>query len=76
MFCNQTGQEKDRDMNTYFIEKQKAINTQLNVKSEAFIRVLIKIQVLWDVTPYSLLHNYLDYLNLNMVAKYGTPNLC
>jgi len=30
---------------------------------------------LWDVMPYRLLHNYLDYLNLSTVAKYGTPTL-
>jgi hypothetical protein len=46
------------------------------VKSEAFIAVLLKIHVFWDVVPYELLHNYLDYLNLKMVAKYGTPKLC
>jgi hypothetical protein len=75
MFCNQTGQEEDRDMNTSFIQKQRTINTQLNVNSEAFIAVLIKIHVFWDVMPGRLLHNYLDYLNLNTVVKYGTPTL-
>ena len=62
-------------MNTSFIQKQRKINIQLYVKSEDFIAVLIKSHVLWDVIPYRLLHNYLDYLNLSTVAKYDTPTL-
>lgn len=75
MFGNQTGQEKDRDMNTSFTQKRGTVNTQINVKSEAFIAVLITIHVFCDVMTHRLLHNYLDYLNLNTVAKYGTPTL-
>jgi hypothetical protein len=75
MICNQNGQDKDRDMNTSFTQKQRTINNQLNVKSEAVIAVLIKIHVFWDVMPYRLPYNYLDYLNLNTVAKCGTTTL-
>jgi len=57
MFCNENGQEKDRYKNTSFIQKWKTINTQLHVKSEAVIAVLIKMSsaMLWHIDCYGII---------------------